>query len=70
MRARPALTIGVASVAGVGVGAVVAHALPESDLRRLFGVLLSSSRADALVAQVAAARPGVRRSARNRRLSG
>ena len=40
MRWRPAVTIGIASVAGVGAGAAIAHALPESDLRRLFGVLL------------------------------
>jgi uncharacterized membrane protein YfcA len=40
MRWRPAITIGIASVAGVGVGVVAARALPERDLQRLFGVLL------------------------------
>jgi uncharacterized membrane protein YfcA len=37
---RAALTIGVASVLGVQVGVAAAEALPESGLRRLFGVLL------------------------------
>jgi uncharacterized protein len=40
MRWRAAATIGVASIAGVGVGALAASALPERDLRRLFGLLL------------------------------
>ena len=40
MRWRPAGTIGIASVAGVGGGVLVARSLAESDLRRLFGVLL------------------------------
>jgi uncharacterized protein len=40
LRPQPAVTIGMASVVGVGAGALVSHALPESDLRRLFGVLL------------------------------
>ena len=40
MRWRPAATIGLTSVAGVGAGAVLARSLPEADLRRLFGVLL------------------------------
>jgi uncharacterized membrane protein YfcA len=40
MRWRPAGTIGVASVVGVGAGAALARSLPEADLRRLFGVLL------------------------------
>ena len=35
-----AATIGVASVAGVQLGVVLAEALPEATLRRLFGVLL------------------------------
>jgi hypothetical protein len=39
-RPRTALALGVASVAGVLVGALVAIALPESALRRLFAVLL------------------------------
>ena len=37
---RSAAVIGIASIAGVQVGVVVAEALPESILRRLFGVLL------------------------------
>jgi uncharacterized membrane protein YfcA len=37
---RAALTIGVASVLGVQAGVLAAEALPESSLRRLFGVLL------------------------------
>lgn len=37
---RNALTIGVASVAGVEGGIAIAERLPEATLRRLFGVLL------------------------------
>ena len=37
---RAAAGIGVASIAGVQGGVLVAEALPESTLRRLFGVLL------------------------------
>lgn len=37
---RPALTVGLASVAGVLVGAAIAIALPEDLLRTLFAVLL------------------------------
>jgi hypothetical protein len=37
---RAAAFIGAASIAGVQVGVVVAESLPESLLRRLFGVLL------------------------------
>ncbi len=37
---RAAATIGVASIVGVQVGVLVAESLPESTLRRLFGVLL------------------------------
>jgi uncharacterized membrane protein YfcA len=40
VRWQPATAVGVASVAGVGVGALLARSLPEADLRRLFGVLL------------------------------
>lgn len=40
LRARTALIVGVASIAGVEVGARVALALPEDVLRRLFAVLL------------------------------
>ena len=37
---RAAITIGVVSIAGIQVGVLLAEALPESILRRLFGVLL------------------------------
>jgi hypothetical protein len=37
---RAAAMIGVASIAGVQVGVVIAESLPESVLRRLFGALL------------------------------
>lgn len=37
---RAGATIGVASIAGVQLGVVIAEALPEATLRRLFGVLL------------------------------
>lgn len=37
---RPALTIGIVSIAGVEVGIQVATSLDEELLRRLFGVLL------------------------------
>ena len=37
---RAALAIGIASIAGVQGGVLVAESLPESTLRRLFGVLL------------------------------
>ncbi len=40
MRVRPAVVVGVASIAGVGVGVQIATALPEHALRRLFGLLL------------------------------
>ena len=40
LRPRLALMLGVASIAGVLAGALVAIALPESALRRLFAVLL------------------------------
>jgi uncharacterized membrane protein YfcA len=40
LRARPALILGVASIAGVEIGVQVATSLPEDALRRLFGVLL------------------------------
>lgn len=40
LRPRTALVLGVASIAGVAAGALVAIALPESVLRRLFAVLL------------------------------
>ena len=40
LRARTAVVLGVASVVGVEVGARVVTELPESLLRKLFGVLL------------------------------
>jgi uncharacterized protein len=40
LRAKPALVIGVASIAGVEIGVLIATSLPEHTLRRLFGVLL------------------------------
>jgi uncharacterized protein len=40
MRLRSALLLGMASVAGVGLGALIATSLPEHLLRRLFGVFL------------------------------
>jgi uncharacterized protein len=40
VRWRPALVVGVASVAGVVGGVLTAEALPELTLRRLFAVLL------------------------------
>jgi uncharacterized membrane protein YfcA len=40
VRAKAALVLGVASIAGVEAGVRVAIALPEHVLRRLFGVLL------------------------------
>jgi uncharacterized membrane protein YfcA len=40
VRWRPALIIGVASVAGVEVGVQIATSIPETTLRRLFAVLV------------------------------
>jgi uncharacterized membrane protein YfcA len=40
MRVKPAVVVGVASIAGVGVGVRIATAVPEHALRRLFGLLL------------------------------
>ena len=40
MRVTTALTLGLASLAGVGLGALIATSLPEHVLRRLFGVLV------------------------------
>jgi uncharacterized membrane protein YfcA len=37
---RAALTVGLASIIGVQAGVAAAESLPESHLRRLFGVLL------------------------------
>jgi uncharacterized membrane protein YfcA len=40
VRWKPALTLGLTSVATVGLGALVALSLPEDVLRRLFAVFL------------------------------
>ena len=40
VRWRPALILGIAAIAGVEGGVVVAEALPEHALRRLFGALM------------------------------
>jgi len=40
VRWRPALVIGLAAVAGVEAGVIVAEHLPEHALRRLFGALM------------------------------
>jgi uncharacterized membrane protein YfcA len=40
LRWRPALIVGLASIAGVEGGARIARALPEDVLRRLFAVLM------------------------------
>ena len=40
VRWRPAIVIGVAAIAGVEGGVVLAESLPEHALRRLFGVLM------------------------------
>jgi uncharacterized protein len=40
LRVRTALILGVASIAGVEIGAQVATSLPEATLRRLFAILL------------------------------
>ena len=40
LRVKPALVLGVASLAGVEAGVQLATALPEHILRKLFGVLL------------------------------
>jgi uncharacterized membrane protein YfcA len=40
VRWRSAIVLGVASIAGVVVGVVVAESLPEDVLRRLFAVLM------------------------------
>jgi len=40
LRVRPALVVGLASIAGVEAGVQIATSLPEHVLQRLFGVLL------------------------------
>jgi uncharacterized protein len=40
LRLRPAVILGISSVAGVEAGVLIATSLPEHTLRRLFGVLL------------------------------
>ena len=55
VRFRPALVLGVASVAGVEAGVRIATSLPEHVLRRMFGVLLLVAAAQ-LLASAARAR--------------
>ena len=43
VRLRSAVTIGIGSVVGVQLGVLVAHALAETTLRRLFAVFLVAS---------------------------
>jgi uncharacterized membrane protein YfcA len=40
LRLKPAVVLGVASIAGVEAGVLIATSLPEHTLRRLFGLLL------------------------------
>ena len=40
VRLRAALVLGLAAIAGVEAGVVLAHALPEATLRRLFAALV------------------------------
>jgi uncharacterized membrane protein YfcA len=40
VRWRPAVVIGLAAVAGVEAGVIVAEHMPEHALRRLFGALV------------------------------
>jgi uncharacterized membrane protein YfcA len=40
LRTRPAVVIGIASIVGVGGGAMLARELPDAVLRRLFGVFM------------------------------
>ena len=40
VRWRPAIVLGIAAIGGVEAGVVLARALPEHALRRLFGVLM------------------------------
>jgi len=40
LRLRPAVILGISSIAGVEAGVLIATSLPEHTLRRLFGVLL------------------------------
>jgi uncharacterized membrane protein YfcA len=40
LRPRAALLLGLASLGGVGLGALIATSLPEHALRRLFGILM------------------------------
>lgn len=56
MRPRAAVTLGVASIVGVEIGARIATSLPEATLRRLFGILLFAVAAQ-LVWRTRRARP-------------
>jgi len=40
VRVRAAAIVGLSSIAGVGIGVLIATSIPEDLLRRLFGVLL------------------------------
>ena len=62
MRVRPALIVGITSIAGVEAGVQVATSLSESVLRRLFGVLLLLVAAQLVVSTVRLGRryPGAR----------
>jgi uncharacterized membrane protein YfcA len=40
VRWRPALWVGLASIAGAELGVVIARSLPDAVLRRMFGVLM------------------------------
>jgi uncharacterized membrane protein YfcA len=57
LRVRPAVTLGLASVAGVLLGALIAFALPETTLRRLFALLLFGVAARLVWGAVRAAEP-------------
>lgn len=52
VRVGPALVVGIASIAGVEIGARIATSLPEETLRRLFGLLLLAVAAQLAVGAV------------------
>jgi uncharacterized protein len=52
VRVRAAVVIGLASIAGVEIGARIATSLPESTLRRLFAILLLAVAAQLTVGAV------------------
>jgi len=57
VRWRPALWLGLSSIAGVQLGVVIATSLSEDVLRRLFGVLVLAAAAQLALR---ALRPSVR----------